>query len=96
MLRGLAAGTGAKATREGQERKRKVLRVGCTQPRRLAATSVAQRVAEEMEVKLGSEVGYQIRFENRTTPGTRVKFMTDGIPSSQRHRGIRCCASMLS
>jgi ATP-dependent helicase HrpA len=54
-------------------------RIGCTQPRRLAATSVAKRVAEELEVSLGAEVGYQIRFEDRTSPDTRVKFMTDGI-----------------
>lgn len=85
MLRGLAAGTGRKPRGRAGE-KEKVLRVGCTQPRRLAATSVAQRVAEEMEVKLGSEVGYQIRFENRTTPGTRVKFMTDGILLAETQR----------
>jgi ATP-dependent helicase HrpA len=54
-------------------------KIGCTQPRRIAATSVAKRVAEEMEVKLGEEVGYQIRFENRTQPTTKVKFMTDGV-----------------
>lgn len=54
-------------------------RIGCTQPRRLAATSVARRVAEEMEVNLGGEVGYQIRFEDRCSPETLVKFMTDGV-----------------
>lgn len=55
-------------------------RIGCTQPRRLAATSVATRVAEELQVPLGREVGYQIRFEDRTDrKTTRVKFMTDGI-----------------
>ena len=55
-------------------------RIGCTQPRRLAATSVAKRVAEELQVELGSVVGYQIRFEDRTDPErTAVKFMTDGI-----------------
>jgi ATP-dependent helicase HrpA len=54
-------------------------RIGCTQPRRLAATSVAKRVAEELGVALGGEVGFQIRFEDRTQKNTRIKFMTDGI-----------------
>ncbi|KAF9426512.1 hypothetical protein BGZ94_006411 [Podila epigama] len=55
--------------------------VACTQPRRVAATTVAQRVAEEMNVKLGMEVGYLIRFDDCTDPGgkTRIKFMTDGM-----------------
>ena len=53
--------------------------IGCTQPRRVAAVSVAQRVADEMGVKLGSDVGYSIRFEDCTSPGTKIKYMTDGI-----------------
>ncbi len=53
--------------------------IGCTQPRRIAATSVAARVARELGVELGAEVGYKIRFSDRTGPGTYVKFMTDGI-----------------
>ncbi len=53
--------------------------IGVTQPRRIAATSVAARVATELECTLGNEVGYQIRFEDRTHAGTYVKFMTDGI-----------------
>ncbi|MGB6222766.1 ATP-dependent RNA helicase HrpA [Haloferula sp.] len=53
--------------------------IGCTQPRRIAAASVAERVAEELKVPLGGFVGYQVRFEDRTTKETRVKFMTDGI-----------------
>jgi len=53
--------------------------IGVTQPRRIAATSVAARVARELECELGAEVGYQIRFENRTCRNTWVKFMTDGI-----------------
>jgi len=53
--------------------------IGVTQPRRIAATSVAARVANELNVELGREVGYQIRFANRSGPGTYVKFMTDGI-----------------
>jgi len=53
--------------------------VACTQPRRVAAMSVAERVAHEMDVKLGEEVGYTIRFEDVTSPRTRLKFMTDGM-----------------
>ncbi|CCD25313.1 DEAH-box RNA helicase PRP16 NDAI_0E04960 [Naumovozyma dairenensis CBS 421] len=53
--------------------------IGCTQPRRVAAMSVAKRVATEMDVKLGEEVGYSIRFEDQTSSGTKIKFMTDGI-----------------
>ncbi|HWO11574.1 MAG TPA: ATP-dependent RNA helicase HrpA, partial [Polyangiaceae bacterium] len=54
-------------------------RIGVTQPRRIAATSVAARVATELECPLGAEVGYRIRFENRTGPRTRVELMTDGV-----------------
>ncbi|VUC20537.1 unnamed protein product [Clonostachys rosea] len=53
--------------------------IGCTQPRRVAAMSVAKRVAEEMEVPLGSTVGYAIRFEDCTSKETVVKYMTDGV-----------------
>ena len=53
--------------------------IGCTQPRRVAAMSVARRVAEEMEVKLGSTVGYAIRFEDCTSKETTIKYMTDGV-----------------
>ncbi|XP_074645690.1 pre-mRNA-splicing factor ATP-dependent RNA helicase PRP16-like [Tubulanus polymorphus] len=53
--------------------------VGCTQPRRVAAMSVAKRVSEEMNVTLGEEVGYAIRFEDCTSEKTRIKYMTDGI-----------------
>jgi pre-mRNA-splicing factor ATP-dependent RNA helicase DHX15/PRP43 len=54
-------------------------KVVCTQPRRVAAMSVARRVAEEMDVSLGEEVGYSIRFEECTGPRTIVKFATDGM-----------------
>jgi len=54
-------------------------RIGCTQPRRIAAASVAKRVAEELAVPLGGYVGYQVRFEDQTSRATRIKFMTDGI-----------------
>ncbi|XP_061402837.1 pre-mRNA-splicing factor ATP-dependent RNA helicase DHX16 [Musca vetustissima] len=53
-------------------------KIGCTQPRRVAAMSVAARVAEEMGVKLGNEVGYSIRFEDCTSERTILKYMTDG------------------
>lgn len=53
--------------------------IGCTQPRRVAAMSVAKRVAEEVGCKLGAEVGYTIRFEDMTGPDTKIKYMTDGI-----------------
>ncbi|KXT11234.1 hypothetical protein AC579_5555 [Pseudocercospora musae] len=53
--------------------------VACTQPRRVAAMSVAQRVAQEMDVTLGEEVGYSIRFEDMTGPKTVLKYMTDGM-----------------
>ena len=55
------------------------LKVGCTQPRRVAAMSVAARVAEEMGVKVGNEVGYSIRFEDATSDKTILKYMTDGM-----------------
>ncbi|PHH87901.1 hypothetical protein CDD83_8254 [Cordyceps sp. RAO-2017] len=53
--------------------------IACTQPRRVAAMSVAQRVADEMDVTLGQEVGYSIRFEDMTGPKTILKYMTDGM-----------------
>uniref|UniRef100_A0A8C8HRR1 Pre-mRNA-splicing factor ATP-dependent RNA helicase PRP16 n=1 Tax=Oncorhynchus tshawytscha TaxID=74940 RepID=A0A8C8HRR1_ONCTS len=53
--------------------------VGCTQPRRVAAMSVAKRVSEELGSNLGEEVGYAIRFEDCTSEKTVIKYMTDGI-----------------
>jgi HrpA-like RNA helicase len=53
--------------------------VACTQPRRVAAMSVATRVAEEMDVVLGQEVGYSIRFEDCSGPKTVLKYCTDGM-----------------
>lgn len=53
--------------------------IACTQPRRVAATSVARRVAEEQGCKLGDLVGYAVRFDDCTTSKTRIKYMTDGI-----------------
>jgi pre-mRNA-splicing factor ATP-dependent RNA helicase DHX16 len=57
----------------------KLGKIGCTQPRRVAAMSVAARVAQEMNVKLGHEVGYSIRFEDCTSDSTVIKYMTDGM-----------------
>ncbi len=53
--------------------------IGHTQPRRLAARSVAARIAEETGMVLGEGVGYQVRFDDQSAPATRVKVMTDGI-----------------
>ncbi|WP_225919550.1 ATP-dependent RNA helicase HrpA [Actomonas aquatica] len=54
-------------------------RIACTQPRRVAALSVSRRVAEEMGVTWGREVGCKVRFADQTSRDTRVKFMTDGM-----------------
>ncbi len=54
------------------------LLIGCTQPRRIAASTVAGRVAEELG-DAGAIVGYKIRFHDYTTPATKIKFMTDGV-----------------
>lgn len=53
--------------------------IACTQPRRVAAISVAKRVAEEVNCKVGEEVGYNVRFEDCTSSKTRIKYMTDGM-----------------
>ena len=55
------------------------MKIGCTQPRRVAAMSVAARVAEEVGTKVGYEVGYSIRFEDATSDKTVIKYMTDGM-----------------
>ena len=54
-------------------------KIGCTQPRRIAATSVAHRIAHELGEELGRSVGYKIRFKDRTRPNAFIKVMTDGI-----------------
>jgi len=53
--------------------------IGCTQPRRIAARSVARRVAEELAVPMGGAVGFQVRFNDQVGESTAIKFMTDGI-----------------
>lgn len=59
-------------------------RIGCTQPRRIAAIAVAERVAEELD-EWSSLVGYKIRFKDQTSRNTRLKFMTDGILLAEAH-----------
>ncbi|WP_181311628.1 ATP-dependent RNA helicase HrpA [Nocardioides campestrisoli] len=65
--------------------------IGHTQPRRIAARSVAERIAEELGTELGDLVGYQVRFTDRTSRASRVKVMTDGIllAELQRDRQLR-------
>ncbi|CAK0740565.1 ATP-dependent RNA helicase HrpA [Gammaproteobacteria bacterium] len=64
--------------------------IGCTQPRRIAATSVATRVARELGGEVGGAVGYQVRFAEQLGPATYIKFMTDGIllAETQNDRGL--------
>nr|KYP56154.1 putative pre-mRNA-splicing factor ATP-dependent RNA helicase [Cajanus cajan] len=59
--------------------KRRKMMVACTQPRRVAAMSVSRRVAEEMDVNIGEEVGYSIRFEDCSSARTVLKYLTDGM-----------------
>ncbi|MSZ46797.1 MAG: DEAD/DEAH box helicase, partial [Actinobacteria bacterium] len=61
-----------------------------TQPRRIAARAVAERIAEELKVELGGLVGYQVRFTDKASSETKVKVMTDGIllNAMQRHRNL--------
>src|SRR4249919_3856749 len=65
--------------------------IGHTQPRRIAARSVAERIAEELGTQLGDVIGYQVRFTDRTSPTSRIKLMTDGIllAELQRDRDLR-------
>ena len=60
-------------------------KIACTQPRRIAALSVSQRVAEELKVSWGKEVGAKIRFTDKTGKDTRIKFLTDGMLLSEIH-----------
>jgi HrpA-like RNA helicase len=67
-------------------------RIACTQPRRVAAMSVAKRVSEEFGCRLGEEVGYSIRFDDCTSQQTAIKYMTDGMLT----RLIAACAQCLA
>ena len=53
--------------------------IGVTQPRRIAALSVSEFIAHQLKVPLGDTVGYKMRFEDHTSPSTKIKIMTDGI-----------------
>jgi len=54
-------------------------RIACTQPRRIAAVTIAHRIADELREPLGRSVGYKIRFQDRTSPAAYIKVMTDGM-----------------
>jgi len=60
--------------------------IGHTQPRRIAARTIAERIAEELGQEVGQLVGYQVRFTDRVGAGTRIKLMTDGILLNEIHR----------
>jgi len=70
--------------------------IGITQPRRVAAITVATRVAQELDSEIGDKVGYSVRFEDKTSSSTRIKFLTDGMllreamldPSLSRYSAI--------
>jgi len=59
--------------------------IGCSQPRRIAATTIARRIAEELGEDLGQSVGHKIRFSDRTHPATYIKIMTDGMLLAETH-----------
>ena len=58
-------------------------KIACTQPRRVAATAVAERVAREIGTQTGKTVGYQHRFDKKVSDETKIKFMTDGVLLSE-------------
>jgi ATP-dependent helicase HrpA len=60
-------------------------KIGCTQPRRIAATTIARRIAEELGEDLGTSVGYKIRFKDRTPRHAYIKVMTDGMLLAETH-----------
>ena len=76
----LALGRGAR--REGQ----RASLIGHTQPRRITASSVAKRIAEELRTPLGEVVGYKVRFQDRLQASAQVKLMTDGILLAETQR----------
>ena len=60
--------------------------IGHTQPRRIAATATAKRIAQELGTSIGVDVGYQVRFADKTSPGASIKLMTDGILLAETQR----------
>lgn len=87
----LELGRGLPVERTGKDgRKRSYTRqIGHTQPRRLAARTIAERLAVETNTKLGEQIGYQVRFTDHTDTSTRVKVMTDGILLAEIRRDRR-------
>ena len=71
--------------------------IGHTQPRRLAARTVADRIAEELGTPLGEIVGYKVRFTDRSSDATQIKIMTDGIllAEVQRDRMLRAYDTLI-
>ena len=61
-------------------------RIGHTQPRRIAARSIAERISDELGVELGGVVGYQVRFDDRAKADTKIKLMTDGVLLAELNR----------
>src|SRR3954454_18927602 len=61
-------------------------RIGHTQPRRIAARSIAERISDELGTELGTVVGYQVRFDDRSSRDTRIKLMTDGVLLAELNR----------
>ena len=74
----LALGRGQRPSSDDVRGQRKQI-IGHTQPRRIAASSVAKRIAEELKTPLGEVVGYKVRFQDRLSKDASVKLMTDGI-----------------
>ncbi len=66
-------------------------KIGCTQPRRVAALSISRRIAEELNVTWGREVGCKIRFDDRSSPATYIKLMTDGILLAEAQGDPQLC-----
>ena len=82
MARRKVSITFGKGDGNGDEKDKEVMVGGCiaiTQPRRVAATNLARRVAQEMGCHLGDEVGYSVRFDNKSSEKTQIKFLTDGM-----------------
>ena len=61
-----------------------------TQPRRIAASSIAQRIADELKTPIGEVVGYKVRFTDKTHPGATIKLMTDGILLAETQHAPSC------
>jgi ATP-dependent helicase HrpA len=71
-------------------------RIGHTQPRRIAARSVAARIAEELKTEVGSLVGYKVRFHDKVGPACRLKLMTDGILLAETQSDPNCVSTTRS